>query len=138
MPDFKLWDPESAGRYAKAPDYPEAARRAIKEMQRQVGPLFTDEQGVALRGVLLRHLIMPGSVAGTPEIMNWISCELGPETYVNLMAQYRPSGRVTDKEYPEIDRWITANELRQAIHAFRSSGLHRLDADSAAPLQVLQ
>jgi uncharacterized Fe-S radical SAM superfamily protein PflX len=78
MPDFKFWDLESGRRYAKAPDYPEAARRAIKEMHRQVGTLVIDEQGVALRGVLLRHLIMPGGVAGTREIMNWISRELGP------------------------------------------------------------
>jgi putative pyruvate formate lyase activating enzyme len=69
MPDFKFWDPANARRYAKAPDYPESARRAIKEMHRQVGPLVTDERGIALRGVLLRHLIMPGGVAGTPEIM---------------------------------------------------------------------
>lgn len=95
MPDFKFWDPESARRYAKAPDYPETARSAIKEMHRQVGLLVVDEQGIALRGVLLRHLIMPGGVAGTPEIMNWVGRELGPETYVNLMAQYHPAGRST-------------------------------------------
>jgi len=127
MPDFKFWDSESARRYAKAPDYPEAARRAIKEMHRQVGPLVTDEQGVALRGVLLRHLIMPGSVAGTPEIMNWISRELGPETYVNLMAQYQPACRVTEKQYPEINRRIWQSEFEQAVAAFYSAGLSRLD-----------
>jgi putative pyruvate formate lyase activating enzyme len=127
MPDFKFWDPGSGRRYAKAPDYPEAARRAIKEMHRQVGPLVTDEQGVALRGVLLRHLIMPGCVAGTPEIMNWISRELGPETYVNLMVQYHPACRVTEKQYPEINRCISPSELEQAVGAFRSAGLDRLD-----------
>ncbi len=89
MPDFKFWDPENARRYAKAPDYPETARSAIKEMHRQVGPLVIDAHGVALRGVLLRHLIMPGGVAGTQEIMNWIGCELGTGAYVNLMAQYQ-------------------------------------------------
>ncbi len=131
MPDFKFWDPESGRRYAKAPDYPEAARRAIKEMHRQVGPLVTDEQGVALRGVLLRHLIMPGSVAGTPEIMNWISRELGPETYVNLMVQYHPACHVTEKQYPEINRCISPSELEQAVGAFRSAGLSRLDHEPA-------
>jgi len=131
MPDFKFWDPESGRRYTKAPDYPEAARRAIQEMHRQVGPLVTDEQGVALRGVLLRHLIMPGSVAGTPEIMNWISRELGLETYVNLMVQYHPACRVTEKQYPEINRCISPSELEQAVDAFRSAGLSRLDHEPA-------
>ena len=130
MPDFKFWDLESGRRYAKAPDYPEAARRAIKEMHRQVGTLVIDEQGVALRGVLLRHLIMPGGVAGTREIMNWISRELGPETYVNLMAQYHPACRVTEKQYPEIHRCISPSELEQAVDAFRLAGLSRLDHDN--------
>ena len=138
MPDFKFWDAEKARRYVKAPDYPEAARRAIQEMHRQVGPLVVEKDGVAVRGVLLRHLVMPGGLAETAEIMHWIASELGPETYVNLMAQYRPAGRVTAKEYPEIDRCITPNEFRQTIHAFHSAGLHRLDTDSAASFQMLQ
>ena len=132
MPDFKFWDPGSGRRYAKAPDYPEAARRAIKEMHRQVGTLVIDEQGVALRGVLLRHLIMPGSVAGTPEIMKWISRELGPETYVNLMVQYHPTCRVTEKQYSEIKRGISPSELEQAVDAFRLAGLSRLDHEPAS------
>ncbi len=129
MPDFKFWDPESARRYAKAPDYPEAARCAIKEMHRQVGPLLVDEQGIAVQGVLLRHLIMPGGVAGTPKILNWIRRELGPETYVNLMGQYHPSGRALAMEYPEIDRCLRPSELSQALDAFHSAGLTRLDRD---------
>jgi len=137
MPDFKFWEPEKARRYAKAPDYPEVARQAILEMHRQVGPLVLDQHDLALRGVLLRHLVMPDGMAETVEIMRWIARELGPETYVNLMAQYRPAGRVADKEYPEIDRAITSLEFRQAIHAFYSAGLHRLDPDSAL-LPVLQ
>jgi putative pyruvate formate lyase activating enzyme len=137
MPDFKFWDPEKARRYAKAPDYPEAARRAIREMHRQVGPLVTDEHGVALRGVLLRHLVMPGGVAGTAEIMQWIARELSPETYVNLMAQYHPACRVTATAYPEIDRCITVGEFHQAIDAFHAAGLQRLDDDSAGFVQLL-
>ncbi|MBZ5707221.1 MAG: radical SAM protein [Acidobacteriia bacterium] len=137
MPDFKFWDPEMARRYTKAPDYPEAARRAIREMHRQVGPLVTDEHSVALRGVLLRHLVMPGGVAGTPEIMQWIARELGPEAYVNLMAQYHPACRVTATAYPEIDRCITVSEFYQAIDAFHAAGLHRLDDDSAGFVQLL-
>ncbi|HVO63852.1 MAG TPA: radical SAM protein [Terriglobales bacterium] len=129
MPDFKFWEPESARRYAKAPDYPQTARCAIKEMHRQVGPLVTDEQGIALRGVLVRHLVMPGGVAGTAEIMNWISRELGPETYVNVMAQYHPAGRVSGTDYPEINRTVSPSELAQAVAAFRSAGLSRLDRE---------
>jgi putative pyruvate formate lyase activating enzyme len=137
MPDFKFWDPEKARRYAKAPDYPEVARRAIQEMHRQVGSLVLDQHGLAARGVLLRHLVMPGGIADTVEIMQWITRELGPETYVNLMAQYRPAGRVTETEYPEIDRTITPNEFHQAVQAFYSAGLHRLDPDSASSPQPL-
>jgi len=129
MPDFKFWDSGQARRYAKAPDYPETAQRAIKEMHRQVGPLVSDEHGVALRGVLLRHLIMPDSVAGTPEILQWIARELGADTYVNLMAQYDPACRVSDGEYPEINRCITQSEFRQALNSFRAAGLVRLDSD---------
>jgi putative pyruvate formate lyase activating enzyme len=130
MPDFKFWDPGQARRYAKAPEYPETAQRAIKEMHRQVGPLVTDEHGIALRGVLLRHLVMPGGVAGTPEIMQWIARELGADTYVNLMAQYHPACRVSESEYPEIDRCITGSEFQQALDAFYAAGLARLDSDS--------
>ena len=130
MPDFKFWDPGQARRYAKAPEYPDTARRVIKEMHRQVGPLVMDEYGIALRGVLLRHLVMPGGVAGTPEIMQWIARELGADTYVNLMAQYHPACRVSESEYPEIDRCITASEFQQALDAFYVAGLARLDSDS--------
>ncbi len=130
MPDFKFWDSAQAKRYAKAPDYPDTARRAIKEMHRQVGPLVTDEHGIALRGVLLRHLVMPGDVAGTPEIVQWIADELGADTYVNVMAQYHSAWRVGETEYPEIDRRITAGEFRKALDNFRSAGLVRLDSDT--------
>ena len=75
MPDFKFWDPEMARKYLKAPDYPERARDAIREMHRQVGDLTLDENGIALRGVLLRHLVMPGGAAGTREIMRFVAKE---------------------------------------------------------------
>jgi len=130
MPDFKFWEPVHARRYARAPDYPQAARRAIKEMHRQVGPLVTDEHGLAVRGVLLRHLVMPNDVAGTPDIMRWIARELGSETYVNLMAQYRPACHVTAMQYPEIDRCLTTSEFQLAMEAFRAAGLSRLDPDA--------
>ena len=131
MPDFKFWDSEMARRYLRAPNYPEAARRAIKEMHRQVGPLMLDESGLALRGVLLRHLVMPGEIAGTREIMQWISHELGPDTYINVMPQYYPAGKVSDKEHAEINRCVTLAEFQQALEAASDSGLHRLDQRSA-------
>ena len=136
MPDFKFWQPEMARRYAKAADYPEAARTAIREMHRQVGPLVTDEEGIALRGVLLRHLVMPGNVAGTSEIMRWIARELGPDTFLNLMAQYRPAGRVSGTEFTEIGRGISDEEFRQAAAAARAAGLGRLDPRCLASVGV--
>ena len=127
MPDFKFWDPANAKRYVKAPDYPEAARRAIAEMHRQVGPLVFDENGVALRGVLLRHLVMPDDIAGTREILQWIAQQLGPDAYVNLMDQYYPAGRVSAAEYVEIDRGLRGSEFAQAVRWAREAGLQRLD-----------
>ena len=123
MPDFKFWVPEMARRYLKAPDYPEAARRAIKAMHGQVGRLGFDENGLALRGVLLRHLVMPGGIAGTREIMEWVARELSPGTFVNLMAQYRPDGKVSRKEYVEIGRCISDIEFQEATENARSAGL---------------
>ncbi len=127
MPDFKFWEPEMARHYSKAPNYPAAARRVIKAMHQQVGDLVLDEDGLALRGVLLRHLVMPGNIAGTREIMEWIARELGPNTYVNVMAQYYPAGKVSAREYAEINRPITSEEFERALAAARSAGLYRLD-----------
>ena len=136
MPDFKFWDPEMARRYLRAPDYPEAARRAIKGMHRQVGSLVVDENGLALRGVLLRHLVMPGDIAGTREILRWIARELGPDTYVNVMPQYYPAGKVSEKEHAEINRCITHQEFRDALEAASAAGLRRLDNRSVLRAMV--
>jgi len=132
MPDFKFWDPEAARRYLKAPNYPEAARRAIKAMHRQVGDLVLDEDGLAQRGVLLRHLVMPGGLAGTREIVQWVARELSPDTYINLMAQYYPAGKVSPQQYGEINRPIAGDEFQQALAVARAAGLRRLDSRSAA------
>ena len=131
MPDFKLWNVETARHYLRAPDYPEAARRAILEMHRQVGPLVFDENGLAVRGLLIRHLMMPGLAEETLQILQWIAHELGPDTYVNLMDQYNPAGKVTDTDYGEINRRITSKEYRVALEAARGSGLRRLDHRAA-------
>ncbi len=128
MPDFKYWDAEMARKYSKAPDYPDVARRTIKEMFRQVGDLVMDEHGVAKRGLLLRHLVMPHDIAGTREIMRWIARELSPTTYVNVMPQYCPAGKVTRNEYGEINRRITPTEYEEAIDEAWRAGLKRLDS----------
>ena len=127
MPDFKFWDPELAKRYVKARDYPEAARAAIKEMHRQVGPLAFDAHGLARRGVLVRHLVMPGGTGGTREIMRFLATELSPDTYVNIMAQYSPAGKVNAESYPEINRRVMPIEYQEAIRIAYDQGLHRLD-----------
>ncbi|GBC95704.1 hypothetical protein HRbin16_01496 [bacterium HR16] len=126
MPDFKIWDPEKAHRYLKARDYPEVARRVIKEMHRQVGVLKFDEHGLAKRGVLVRHLVMPGDVAGTEHILRFLAAEVAPDTYVNIMAQYYPAGMVSSERYLEINRRITSQEYWRAIRLAEELGL-RLD-----------
>ena len=96
-------------------------------MHRQVGPLVFDEDGIATRGLLIRHLVMPGMLEETRAILEWIATELGPDTYVNLMGQYRPAGKVTADTYPEIDRRPDAGELARAWEIAREVGLRRLD-----------
>ena len=125
MPDFKFWDPEMARRYLKAPDYPERARDAIREMHRQVGDLTLDDKGIAQKGVLLRHLVIPGGVAGTREIMRFIAGEISPDTYVNIMDQYRPCGNA--HKYPPLDRCIANDEYEEALRAAREEGIRRFD-----------
>jgi putative pyruvate formate lyase activating enzyme len=125
MPDFKYWDREMARKYSKAPDYPEVAKRTIKEMFRQVGDL---ERGIAQRGLLIRHLVMPHNIAGTREVMRWISAELSPTTYVNLMPQYYPAGKVSRSEYADINRHITPSEFEAALDEAWRAGLQRLDS----------
>ncbi len=130
MPDLKLWSRERARRYLRRPDYPEVARRSILEMHRQVGALELDANGIAVRGVLLRHLVMPGLLDETERILEWIATELGPDTYLNLMGQYRPAGLVHNGDFPEIARRPLASELARAVELAFALGLRRLDAGS--------
>lgn len=128
MPDFKLWDPQRCLRYLAARDYAEVARQAIGEMHRQVGELVVDENGLALRGVLVRHLVMPGLLDDTREIMHWLATALSHDTYVNVMDQYHPAWRARhDPKFAELRRRITAEEFDQALAYARAAGLWRLD-----------
>ncbi len=128
MPDFKLWSGERSRRFLMAEDYPDAARAAIAEMHRQVGPLVVGADGLAVKGVLIRHLVMPGCLDETRAILGWIASELGPDTYVNLMDQYRPAGKVRAARFAEIDRPVAAAEYGEAVAIAREAGLRRLDA----------
>jgi putative pyruvate formate lyase activating enzyme len=130
MPDFKYWDAEMARKYSRAPDYPEVARRAIKEMHRQVGNLVIAQNGLARRGLLIRHLVMPEDVAGTRAVMRWIADELSPETYVNVMAQYYPAGKVSRSDHAEINRRVTPAEFERAVDAAWQAGLKRAVASA--------
>jgi len=127
MPDFKCWSSAHAERYLKAEDYPRVARAAIREMHRQVGPLTISPDGLATRGLLLRHLVLPGGLEETRAILTWIASELGPATYVNLMGQYRPAGRVSPVRYPELARRVSGDELAAAYGIAEALGLKRLD-----------
>jgi putative pyruvate formate lyase activating enzyme len=128
MPDFKFFTEEHGKIYAKAKDYADVAKRTIKEMHRQVGELEFDSSGLAVRGLLIRHLVMPGGVADTKEIMDYIAQEISANTYVNVMAQYYPANKT--EKYPEIHRGLFKTEFEQAVMAAREAGLRRLDQRS--------
>jgi putative pyruvate formate lyase activating enzyme len=120
MPDAKFWFADSAERYCRAPDYPDRMREALVEMQRQVGDLQM-EGGVATRGLLIRHLVMPEGEEETREILRFIAREVSANAYVNVMAQYRPVYRA--HRCPEIARPITADEHQEACTLARELGL---------------
>lgn len=126
MPDFKFWEGKWSNRFCKAPDYRDAAIAAIKEMHSQVGDLVIDENGVANKGLLVRHLVMPNQVAGTEEIMEFLAREISPNTYVNIMDQYRPCGTVEKDEL--VNRRLITEEYRNATNAAKRAGLIRLDS----------
>lgn len=125
MPDMKYADARLAIRLSKARDYPAANRAAVKEMHRQVGDLVMDERGIARRGLLVRHLVMPGGLAGTPEVARFLAEEISRDTYINVMAQYHPCYKAF--EHPPLDRRITPKEYADAVAACRAAGLRRFD-----------
>jgi putative pyruvate formate lyase activating enzyme len=125
MPDFKFWDTNIALQTCDAPDYPEVACKALVEMHRQVGDLFIDDAGIACRGMLIRHLVLPEDLAGTRQVMRFIAQNLSPNSYVNIMPQYRPCGRAN--EVPALRRSLTQADYRAALDAAREEGITRLD-----------
>lgn len=124
MPDFKFSDCQSAKRFCKAADYPDVAKQAIREMFRQVGDLELDSQGLALRGLLVRHLVMPGGLNEAEEIFDFLA-GLSPDIYLNVMEQYHPCFHAA--EYPPLDKPLAPGEFEQAKQAARMRGLHRLE-----------
>jgi putative pyruvate formate lyase activating enzyme len=125
MPDFKFWDAQWAKRYCNAPDYREIAVNALTEMHSQVGDLVLDSHGIAERGLLVRHLVMPHGVSGTKEVMEFLAKEISPNTYVNVMDQYRPCGMAYQDAY--INRRISGKEYSEALEWAQNAGLKRLD-----------
>ena len=124
MPDMKYADSETAERLSAAPDYPEVNRESVKEMHRQVGNLKLDERGLACRGLLVRHLVLPGGLAGTGKIVQFIADEISPETYTNVMGQYYPAYRA--HEFEDLDKPTTRSDLRSALKMARGVGLRRV------------
>ena len=121
MPDIKTFSQEFATRYLKAPDYPEVVKEAVLEMQRQVGFLKVNEFGLAEKGLIVRHLVMPGWIEDSKEILKWISENLGRETYVNVMDQYYPHYKAC--EYSEICRRVTDEEFNSVYNYAKRLGL---------------
>jgi putative pyruvate formate lyase activating enzyme len=128
MPDVKLWTTERARRYLGKREYADVMRANVKEMHRQVGDVVLNEQGLARRGLIVRHLVMPGLLDETEAVLRFVAEELGPDTYVNLMGQYYPAGRT--EKYEEIDRRPHREELERAFEIADGLGLSRLDPRS--------
>jgi putative pyruvate formate lyase activating enzyme len=134
MPDMKYGDSEAAHRYSHVRDYWEVNRAAVEEMHRQVGDLVVDAQGVALRGLLVRHLVLPEDLANTERVLAFLAEEISPDTYLNLMDQYHPSHRAD--RVPPLDRITTTDEYLYALELARGYGLgptvRYAEADSPA------
>lgn len=125
MPDFKFWNPELAESACQAADYAEVACKALKEMHRQVGDLIIDDSGIARKGLLIRHLVLPGGMAGTRKIMRFIAREISTRSYVNIMSQYRPCGRVA--EISGLNALLSPTDYQTALQEAKKEGITRLD-----------
>ena len=125
MPDMKYADEEIAHTYSKVKNYPAVNQAAVKEMHRQAGDLALDENDIALRGLLVRHLVLPEGLAGTAVIARFLAEEVSPDTYINVMDQYRPCYKA--EELPPLDHPVTRVEYEEALEQAREAGLHRFD-----------
>ena len=125
MPDFKFWDSQVAQNACDAADYPQVARKAIIEMHRQVGDLQIDDAGIAQRGLIIRHLVLPDGLAGTRGIMRFIAQKISPNSYVNIMSQYRPCGRAG--ELKGFNSALSTEDFHAAVQAAKEEGINRLD-----------
>lgn len=125
MPDCKFMSRQSAALYTGASDYPKVMQAAVLEMHRQVGELVLDKHGIAVRGLLVRHLVMPGCLQDTQEIVHFLATEVSRETYVNIMDQYHPCYRAG--EFDEINRSLSRLDYEQAMKLARQAGLHHFD-----------
>ncbi len=134
MPDMKYSSPQIARHYSKIPHYPQINQAAVKEMHRQVGDLQIDERGLAQRGLLVRHLVLPNGLAGTGEIVRFLAEEISPDTYLNLMDQYRPAYMVQQypNQYTKLRKPITRQEYQEALQLAQEAGLRRLDQRRAS------
>jgi putative pyruvate formate lyase activating enzyme len=131
MPDMKYADADVALRYSGVKDYPAVNQAAVAEMHRQVGDLVCDDAGVARRGLLVRHLVLPGNLAGTDTVAQFLAGRISTNTYLNVMDQYRPCHEAYT--LPPLDRPISGDEWEYAMSAVRNSGLTRLDSRRARP-----
>lgn len=125
MPDFKFWKSESAKMYTNAADYPEIARQAVKEMHSQVGDLRINEEDIAEKGLLIRHLVMPEGVDESKEILNFIVTQISADTYINIMDQYRPAGKAAS--ITSLGRSLMPDEHQEVTRYAKKIGLNRLD-----------
>jgi putative pyruvate formate lyase activating enzyme len=129
MPDMKYASGQIARHYSKIPNYPQFNQAAVREMHRQVGDLQLDELGMARRGLLVRHLVLPYNLAGTAEIVRFLAQGISVETYLNLMDQYRPAYNA--RQFPKLNRRTTRQEYLDALQMALTAGLHRLDAQDS-------
>jgi len=136
MPDMKYADAEVGRRYSKVKDYPEVNQAAVKEMHRQVGDLVMDDQGIAERGLLVRHLVLPEGLAGTAAVANFLVKEVSRHTYANIMDQYRPCYKAGNM--PPLDRPVTRAEFEKALEEAREAGLYRFDQREARFLRLFR
>ena len=125
MPDMKYADAEIAKKYSLIPDYPNHNQKAVKEMHLQVGDLTLDNNGIAVRGLLVRHLVLPNNISGTKAVMDFLSRNISTNTYVNIMDQYRPEYHA--RQFPELFHRVSADEFQVAVDMAIDCGIERID-----------